>query len=1151
MRSKARRAVMGLVAAAGACGVVAAPAMAQQKRVYIALDDHTDYWWTASETEYRAAFLRSLDYYLDLADATAGNPSDTQSRFNCDGSLWLWEYEKNKTPAEFDRLIGRIRSGHISVPLNPLCVCLGGAPAEAVLRGMYYPGQIERRHGLRFEMANAIENQTLSLGLPALWAGSGAKYSWKGVCGCATQTPELNNRGFEVCTAKGPDGSGVLLKWYSLVDNQGVGGYAEARFPNSAIDYVTTNAPFNGFDARHPYRVIGLFGKGWDDFETLTSEFVTVAQTSSNASRRIIVSNQLDYFRDFEQTYALGTLPVQNLSLGNEWDTDAAALAEVSARIKRSVEKLRAAEAMASLVTEKNPSFMAGRQGARDLAHMNLGLYWEHDFGMWAPPTGATGVAGRIAWQKRIAGEVAGYVDTLHDDAAGALAGLIATDANVQGTRFYTFNPLSFTRTDVCDLEYAGPASVRVIDLASGDETPSQIANVGGRRVLRVLAENVPGVGYKVFEIRAGAGQTFSPAASVTTPGGGGGPTTVVRTYSVPADERDAQSGLVNGQPTVRVSGYNGVADPFVYFGTDFEDQTAGVQFQVDLPSDAVVQDARLIVSGSPGFIVSGSGAATIGVYDVDSASPFVNGQAIDLINHHPVWATTVAWPLPSWSSGSDNSSPNLAALVQRVVDRPGYAPGAFVGFAIDGGTLAQGSYYGFDDVIRPGGTPARLQVTFTSASLGGGGGGGGGGPGPRVIDNGVYAVTVQPSGAVTSIIDRTRGNREFVRQTFGRWVNDLGGSVANGAVTVENEGPVSVTLVAQGSTPLAHTSRITLYRAGTTLARRIDIENTISQNFDATQTWAFGFELAQPRTRHEEVGAIARARLSTDPQGGDYATRNARYDYLTLNHFVDMSSDTQGAGVTLANSDALFFTLGGSTPTSLDVNTPSITVLAGGRMGFAALADQGGESVLTQRFALRTHGGYDLATTAGGAGGNAGSMRFGLEQQNPLVGRVVTGGPGAPYPAISHALLTISDPDVLAWSVKPADDNPRRGLIVRAWNVSETGTSAAIALPGRSIRSAWATTHIETDLNAQPVVAGAVEAPFLRQQIRTFRVSAACPGDFNRDQRITVQDLFDFLAAWFGGTSSGVTPDADISGEGALTVQDLFDFLALWFGTC
>ena len=68
-------------------------AAAPPERIYIACDDHTDYYWSGDAATYRQAFLDMLDYYLDRVEATAGAPDDYQARFNCDGSLWLWEAE--------------------------------------------------------------------------------------------------------------------------------------------------------------------------------------------------------------------------------------------------------------------------------------------------------------------------------------------------------------------------------------------------------------------------------------------------------------------------------------------------------------------------------------------------------------------------------------------------------------------------------------------------------------------------------------------------------------------------------------------------------------------------------------------------------------------------------------------------------------------------------------------------------------------------------------------------------------------------------------------------------------------------------------------------------------------------------------------------
>ena len=134
---------------------------AEPKRLYIANDDHTDYMWTADAETYAGVFVDMLDYYLALADATEKNPAPYQSRFNCDGSYWLWTYERRKSPAEFQRLIARIKDGHISAPMTALVSCYGGQPAEAVLRGMSFAGQLERRHGRGFSVGRHLRHRRL------------------------------------------------------------------------------------------------------------------------------------------------------------------------------------------------------------------------------------------------------------------------------------------------------------------------------------------------------------------------------------------------------------------------------------------------------------------------------------------------------------------------------------------------------------------------------------------------------------------------------------------------------------------------------------------------------------------------------------------------------------------------------------------------------------------------------------------------------------------------------------------------------------------------------------------------------------------------------------------------------------------------------
>ncbi|MCC6321356.1 MAG: hypothetical protein IT438_07970 [Phycisphaerales bacterium] len=57
---------------------------------------------------------------------------------------------------------------------------------------------------------------------------------------------------------------------------------------------------------------------------------------------------------------------------------------------------------------------------------------------------------------------------------------------------------------------------------------------------------------------------------------------------------------------------------------------------------------------------------------------------------------------------------------------------------------------------------------------------------------------------------------------------------------------------------------------------------------------------------------------------------------------------------------------------------------------------------------------------------------------------------------------------------------------------------------------------------------------------------TTCCPANFNGASGVSVQDIFDFLAAYFSNN-----PAADFNSSGALSVQDIFDFLAAYFAGC
>lgn len=69
---------------------------------------------------------------------------------------------------------------------------------------------------------------------------------------------------------------------------------------------------------------------------------------------------------------------------------------------------------------------------------------------------------------------------------------------------------------------------------------------------------------------------------------------------------------------------------------------------------------------------------------------------------------------------------------------------------------------------------------------------------------------------------------------------------------------------------------------------------------------------------------------------------------------------------------------------------------------------------------------------------------------------------------------------------------------------------------------------------------------PDMRPVLEVRFVPPACAVDFNGVGGVTVQDVFDFLDAYFA-----LRPSADFNGVGGVTVQDVFDFLNAYFAGC
>ena len=232
------------------------------------------------------------------------------------------------------------------------------------------------------------------------------------------------------------------MKWNSLrTDERSLGGIAQAADSAASLAFLAGDGTpeSDAFRASWPYEVLGAFGYGGDAPSTTTRAFVDLAV----ADPRAIASNELDFFRAFEAEYGAG-LETWDGAFGNERELYTASLAAVTSGMRTSIEKLRTAEALATVVELFEPGLTGGRESARDLAFLQMGLFFDHD---WTAD-GALGKEPREQFQRDALAAVRAYVDPLYDDARVRLGGLVPAAGAV---RYAVFNPHTWGRSGTVD----------------------------------------------------------------------------------------------------------------------------------------------------------------------------------------------------------------------------------------------------------------------------------------------------------------------------------------------------------------------------------------------------------------------------------------------------------------------------------------------------------------------------------------------------------------------------------------------------------------------------------------------------------------------------------------------------------------------------
>ena len=178
---------------------------------------------------------------------------------------------------------------------------------------------------------------------------------------------------------------------------------------------------------------------------------------------------------------------------------------------------------------------------------------------------------------------------------------------------------------------------------------------------------------------------------------------------AVPAPDRNAEHSPAYGQLFASPS------DPLaITAGRDANGPLqAGLAFKLPVPRGARVLSASLAFTA--GQAATGSPQIEIRAYASGDVLRFQSGSMTPLSAWAPLGSATVSWAPPVLAPGQLASTPDLAALVQEVVDRPDWKAGQALGILLDGTPSAGVAWRRLANFAS--GKPAVLAVEYAVAN--------------------------------------------------------------------------------------------------------------------------------------------------------------------------------------------------------------------------------------------------------------------------------------------------------------------------------------------------------------------------------------------------------------------------------------------------
>jgi len=479
-------------------GKTSAGAIKPEKRwkLFAGLKIHNDVGFTDYQPNVEELDGRNTDRVLELA---AKYP---RYKFNLEVAWLADNYTRLRTPPRVEQLMRLARENRVGIGawyVNlPTSVCSG----EELYRALYAAEKFRRDHNAPITTASLTDTPSQCWSVPSYLADAGVKgfvLASNQHRGPLLMHSRLNeNSPFHW---EGPDGRRVMAFFSRAYRNADrIFGTSPAStttsLEQSRQGILQTLARFRRDD--YAPDALYLFGQTGDNAYMRDTAVKAINDwNAAYAYPEVLFATDADYFDYIDKNF-VEKLPVYRGDGGAYWN-DAVGSSTAPTIINRDTHRLLpAAETFFACASLFDKNLLYPAQRLRDTWEDVL-FYDEHTWGASNSITQPDREFVLRQFEFKQAHAIRGNW-AAKDLLTHALARLTQF-VTVDRLSLFVFNPAIHPRTDFVTFDIRN--TQQLIDPATGKEIPCEIVlDKGNFRRLRFLAENVPGLGYKTYEVR-------------------------------------------------------------------------------------------------------------------------------------------------------------------------------------------------------------------------------------------------------------------------------------------------------------------------------------------------------------------------------------------------------------------------------------------------------------------------------------------------------------------------------------------------------------------------------------------------------------------------------------------------------------------------